>query len=198
MKKENSNIKSENPFKNVILIFFLLLFFAVKVYSQNSENTKSAFGVIERLVGNRAVDFQLSLVESKNHQTDWFEIETTDNLVKIKASNNTAICYAAYNFLRDIGAVLVSWEGNKVNLPKSWPKYSKKGDTPFKYREYLNACTFGYTTPWWDWKRWEQEIDWMALHGINLPTAMEGQEPDSTDLQSVTQLPHESFGVVRD
>ena len=80
------------------------------------------------------------------------------------------------NFLRDIGAVLVSWEGNRINLPKTWPQYSKKGNTPFKYREYLNACTFGYTTPWWDWKRWEQEIDWMAVHGINLPTAMEGQE----------------------
>ena len=28
----------------------------------------------------------------------------------------------------------------------------------------------------WDWKRWEQEIDWMALHGINLPLAMVGTD----------------------
>ncbi|WP_233566142.1 MULTISPECIES: alpha-N-acetylglucosaminidase [unclassified Flavobacterium] len=133
--------------------------------------------MIERLIGNRASEFELSIIEDKeNNKSDWFEIETLNNQVKIKASNNTAICYAAYNFLRDIGAVLVSWEGNRVSLPKTWPKYSKKGNTPFKYREYLNACTFGYTTPWWDWKRWEQEIDWMAMHGINLPTAMEGQE----------------------
>ncbi|XP_066554631.1 alpha-N-acetylglucosaminidase isoform X2 [Amia ocellicauda] len=29
---------------------------------------------------------------------------------------------------------------------------------------------------WWDWARWEQEIDWMALNGINLPLAFAGQE----------------------
>lgn len=176
MKRENFSINRKSSLKNVISIFILLFFCVVKGYSQNNENTRSAFEVIERLVGNRAADFQLSLVKSKNNQADWFEIKTTNNIVKIKGSNNTAICYAAYNFLRDIGAALASWEGNRVALPKVWPKYSKKGNTPFEYREYLNACTFGYTTPWWDWKRWEQEIDWMALHGINLPTAMEGQE----------------------
>ena len=29
---------------------------------------------------------------------------------------------------------------------------------------------------WWDWERWEKEIDWMALHGVNLPLAFVGQE----------------------
>jgi hypothetical protein len=29
---------------------------------------------------------------------------------------------------------------------------------------------------WWDWRRWEKEIDWMALQGINLPLAFTGQE----------------------
>ena len=28
----------------------------------------------------------------------------------------------------------------------------------------------------WDWARWEQEIDWMALHGVNLPLAIVGEE----------------------
>jgi len=29
---------------------------------------------------------------------------------------------------------------------------------------------------WWDWNRWEQEIDWMAMNGINLALAFTGQE----------------------
>jgi hypothetical protein len=29
---------------------------------------------------------------------------------------------------------------------------------------------------WWDWERWEKEVDWMALQGINLPLAFTGQE----------------------
>lgn len=32
------------------------------------------------------------------------------------------------------------------------------------------------TSVWWDWERWEKEIDWMALQGINLPLAFTGQE----------------------
>jgi hypothetical protein len=39
---------------------------------------------------------------------------------------------------------------------------------------------------WWDWKRWEKEIDWMALQGINLPLAFTGQE---AIWQKVFQVP---------
>ena len=28
----------------------------------------------------------------------------------------------------------------------------------------------------WDWARWQTEIDWMALHGVNLPLAVVGEE----------------------
>jgi Alpha-N-acetylglucosaminidase (NAGLU). len=35
----------------------------------------------------------------------------------------------------------------------------------------MNVCTFGYTTPFWGWAEWEREIDWMALHGFDMPLA---------------------------
>jgi alpha-N-acetylglucosaminidase len=38
------------------------------------------------------------------------------------------------------------------------------------------VVTFGYTTPYWNWKRWEKELDWMALHGINMPLATVASE----------------------
>lgn len=28
---------------------------------------------------------------------------------------------------------------------------------------------------WWNWPRWQKEIDWMAMHGINMPLAITGQ-----------------------
>lgn len=33
-----------------------------------------------------------------------------------------------------------------------------------------------YSSAWWQWPRWEREIDWMAMNGINLPLAFTGQE----------------------
>eukprot|EP00357_Protocruzia_adherens_P026858 CAMPEP_0115022636 /NCGR_PEP_ID=MMETSP0216-20121206/31700_1 /TAXON_ID=223996 /ORGANISM="Protocruzia adherens, Strain Boccale" /LENGTH=623 /DNA_ID=CAMNT_0002395421 /DNA_START=498 /DNA_END=2369 /DNA_ORIENTATION=+ len=29
---------------------------------------------------------------------------------------------------------------------------------------------------WWDWARWEREIDWMAMRGVNMPLMFAGQE----------------------
>jgi alpha-N-acetylglucosaminidase len=170
----NDNNKLMKKVVSFLVVFFL---FVTNGYCKNNNDTQPASAVLERLIGKRADQFEVSIVVNKDpNKADWFEMETTPNRVKIKGTSNAVICYAAYSFLKDIGAVLVSWEGNRIDLPKTWPRYSKKQSTSFKYREYLNACTFGYTTPWWEWERWEQEIDWMAFHGINLPTAMEGQE----------------------
>ena len=37
------------------------------------------------------------------------------------------------------------------------------------------ALTICPDLQWWDWARWERELDWMALHGINLPLAFVGE-----------------------
>lgn len=45
-----------------------------------------------------------------------------------------------------------------------------------EYRYYFNYCTFGYSMMTWTWERWQKEIDWMALHGINMPLQIVGIE----------------------
>lgn len=37
-------------------------------------------------------------------------------------------------------------------------------------------CTGSYSSVWWSWERWEREIDWMALHGVNMPLVFNGAE----------------------
>lgn len=65
-----------------------------------------------------------------------------------------------------------------AELPESLPKVSTpvRKETNLSLRYDFNYCTYSYTMAFWDWKRWEKEIDWMALHGINLPLAVVGQE----------------------
>lgn len=65
MKSENFKIKKSSSLKLAVIAFMLLFFGPVKGYCQNEEKTKSAFGVIERLVGSRANEFQLSIDENK-------------------------------------------------------------------------------------------------------------------------------------
>jgi hypothetical protein len=40
----------------------------------------------------------------------------------------------------------------------------------------LGIYCFEDSFAWYDWERWEKEIDWMALQGVNLPLAFTGQE----------------------
>lgn len=49
-------------------------------------------------------------------------------------------------------------------------------ETKLKYRYDFNYYTYSYTMLFGGWERWEQEIDWRALHGINLPLAMVGTD----------------------
>ena len=61
-----------------------------------------------------------------------------------------------------------------INLPL--PSDEEVHVSDAKYRYYLNTCTFGYSMTSWTWTRWQQEIDWMALHGINMPLQLVGLE----------------------
>ena len=47
---------------------------------------------------------------------------------------------------------------------------------PQQRRVYLNYCTFGYSMAFWKWDKWEKEIDFMAMNGINMPLAVVGTE----------------------
>ena len=95
----------------------------------------------------------------------------------MRGDSPVALVRGAYATCRQLGVAHVSWEGDRAALPNRWPDIATgRVASPFAHRAYLNTCTFGYTTPWWDWPRWEREIDWMAAHGVDMPLAMEGQE----------------------
>ena len=72
----------------------------------------------------------------------------------------------------------VSWGGDQLKLPEVLPQVQPKVRRASwaRHRYFLNYCCFGYSLPWYDWDQWETLIDWMALHGINMPLAVTGQE----------------------
>ncbi|THG00756.1 hypothetical protein TEA_025581 [Camellia sinensis var. sinensis] len=79
----------------------------------------------------------------------------------------------------------VSWDKTggiqiaSVPKPGSLPLVSDEGviiQRPVPWNYYQNVVTSSYSYVWWDWERWEKEIDWMALQGVNLPLAFTGQE----------------------
>lgn len=131
--------------------------------------------VLERVTQGQVKN--ISTIKVTDQEPEWFEVNVIDGQAEVLANSRTALAYGAYQYLREQGALSISWEGKNVAFPDVFENFDgAKTITPFEQRTYLNVCAYGYTTPWWDWERWEKEIDWMALHGINNPVAMEGQE----------------------
>lgn len=137
---------------------------------------EAARGVLDRQLGKRAADFDLRLVESDaGHEV--YEISAAHGRVSIAGSSAVALCRGAYSYLRQHCHAMVTWSGKHLDLPASLPDLSQQRVVcPYRFTQYLNPCTYGYTMAFWSWERWEQELDWMALHGINMPLALEGQE----------------------
>jgi alpha-N-acetylglucosaminidase len=137
-----------------------------------------AAGVIERTLGRPAAShFRFTDLPKRADGLDQFTVEAKDGTVFIAGTSPVAQCRAAYEYLKDACRLQMTWSTMDVKAPRRFPDYARREVvTPFKYRHYFNICTFGYTTAWWDKARWEKEIDWMALHGINMPLALNGQD----------------------
>ncbi|MGA9118002.1 MAG: alpha-N-acetylglucosaminidase TIM-barrel domain-containing protein [Bacteroidota bacterium] len=161
------------------MLFALLLcgsLVMVQAAPSRTGSVASARAVLTRLLGSHAQAFQLSLVPPDSGR-DVFEVAAANGIVQVKGSDPVAICRGAYHYLRNACNVEVTWSGTHCELPARLPDFPRtRVVSPNEFRQYFNVCTFGYTTVWWDWPRWEREIDWMALHGINMPLAMVGEE----------------------
>ena len=144
-------------------------------YSQLDKGVISSF--VRRVVGDRAVAFvpeYISPVDGK----DVFEVESRKGKVILRGSNGLSVGAALNCYLREYCHSLVTWNGVDLRLPTVLPvvKTPVHRVTPYQYRYYINYCTFNYSMAWWDWTRWQREIDWMTLNGINLPLALTGEE----------------------
>lgn len=90
-----------------------------------------------------------------------------------------SLCMAFYRYLREECHVNLSWCGNReIIAPRELPVPAQERffTAPQEYRVYMNYCTFGYSALFWDWERWEKEIDFMAMNGINMPLSIIGTQ----------------------
>ncbi len=120
-------------------------------------------------------NIEIALCE-KQEGKDTFSVEADGGRLRIEGSSPSAICYAFNLYLREACNSMVTVSGKNLDLPARFPDYSRSGVSPYELRYFLNVCTFGYTTPYWDWERWSREIDWMVMHGVNMPLASVASE----------------------
>ena len=139
---------------------------------------EAAHDLIQRTVPARADAFAVELIPAAAGQ-DVFEIESRDGKIVLRGNNGIAIASALKRYLADYCHADPGWYcGSQMTLPAVLPAVPEKLRvvTPYQFRFDYNYCTHGYTFAWWDWSRWERELDDLAMHGINTALIIEGQE----------------------
>lgn len=145
--------------------------------TNESPYIRAAYDLIERVTPGYSEQFELQLIEPDD-DSDVYEIEKGDGKIILRGNNAIALATAYNQYLKYTCKVHISWLGNQMNLPERLPMPEKfiRNRINGKYRVYMNYCTFSYSAAWWDWKRWERELDYMAMNSINTPLSVVGLE----------------------
>ncbi len=133
--------------------------------------------LLERIDKGASKKFKTELVKQDK---DFFEIDQTTPATPIIIRGNSwvNIAVGVNWYLKYYAGIHLTWNNMKAELPEVMPtvKQKERRETDLTLRYDFNYCTFSYSMAFWDWNRWQKEIDWMALHGVNMPLAAVGEE----------------------
>ena len=151
-------------------------FVAALILMAMSLNANPVTDMLERIDKGASKKFKVELL--KNDGKEFFELDQQGNRVVVRGHNWVDVAVGVNWYLKHYAGIHLSWNQMQAKLPNVLPPVPKreKHEANLSLRYDFNYCTFSYSMAWWDWKRWEREIDWMALHGVNLPLAIVGEE----------------------
>ena len=155
--------------RRILLPLLAIIFLSLSTYANPADD------LLERIDKGASRKFKTELVKSDK---DFFELDQSGDRVVVRANSWVNLATGINWYLKHHAGVHLSWNNMTSPLPAKLPavKQKERHETDLPLRYDFNYCTFSYSMPFWDWERWEKEIDWMALHGINMPLAIVGME----------------------
>ncbi len=135
----------------------------------------AAKAAVKRILGQSALE---KICFSHWDRKDAFEIHSCKDGIEITGDSALSLLCGLNHYCRHILNIQLSWQNPTATLPDVLPALNKPifMQSPFHVRYYLNYCTYSYTMAFWDWERWEIELDLMALGGVNMALSLIGQE----------------------
>lgn len=162
--------------KRVFLVVLLWTVTAVwcgrSVYAANPVE-----GMLERI--DKGLSDKICVkVSGEDSDEDFFELSQQEGKPTVTANSYLSAAVGVNWYLKYYVGVHLSWNGMTAKMPVRMPAVTgvERHATKMDKRYYLNYCTHSYSMAFWDADRWQREIDWMALHGINMPLAVTGTE----------------------
>ena len=138
------------------------------------------YGIIERRLGAEYKEwFTLELGENpKNNGYDFFELSTAGGKVHVKGNDGVSLATGINHFLKYYCNVNISQVGDQVTMPAEIPaiKGTVHKETKAGVRYSYNYCTLSYSMAFWGKEEWRNELDWLALNGVNVVLDATAQE----------------------
>lgn len=168
-------------YARAILIGCIGIFSCLSAVAATVTNPQAVSDLINRIGGTGAADRFVTVVDptlaTSNKET--FVITSQDGKPCIKGSNAIAVTTGLNWYLNHYAHINLAWNNLTtdlltVKLPV--PAQDETRQCAGDCRYYMNYCTLSYSCAPWTWDRWQKEIDWMALHGINMPLMGVGME----------------------
>ena len=164
-----------------LLLLLLTVFTAQTTHAQAPKATpkEAITGLLNRIGGDGAADkFEIVIDSSLTENgKDVFVITSQNGKPCIKGNTQLSVATGINWYLNHYAHINLTWNNlttdlSQVELPV--PTSEEKHVCNTTYRYDFNTCTFSYSMAFWTWDRWQKEIDWMALHGINAPLNLVG------------------------
>ncbi len=158
--------------KRVILLFLFSFFVSTYVFSLE-ENPSVLVDFLQRIGGEGCADKFILIVDeslSKDGK-DKFIITSKNKKPCIRGNSLLSVTTGLNWYFNHYANINFSWGNMSIDLDSvdlPLPTKVEERTCSAEHRYYLNYCTFSYSMSVWTWERWQQEIDWMALHGINM------------------------------
>lgn len=140
--------------------------------STASAQVHQAKDVIKRTYGEVPSNVSFAICK-KEGDTDSYSYSVSEKgKLKVEGTSTIALTKGFYDYILNEGYGISSWTTDRLELPAKLPATPKhECVSPFKNHLFYNVCTYGYTSPFWGWEEWEHELDYLALHGFDMPLA---------------------------
>jgi len=164
-----------------LVVALLLLAFGIPLGAATpgqapSFDLRPAQAVVQRVLGPHAGQIELGTLDAGD-DGERFRIARDGKRVKVEGTTASALLFGVNWYLKYIAHRQVSTNGDRLGdeaLPPPDETIERAARYPWRYA--LNQNTDGYTMPYWDWPRWEREIDLYALSGINAMIVERGMD----------------------
>lgn len=165
-------------FRWLLALLYIPFLFSSPMRGQQS--VIAAHAVLEREMPHLAPQIHLSLAPGDYAgKSDGFRIHGIRGNIHVDAATVPTLLFGVNWYLKYIAHLNVSTNGSQLGsssmqLPGLGTPIVRPAPYPFRYA--LNENTDGYTTPYWDFARWQHEIDILALSGFNAVLIQRGND----------------------